>query len=413
MSATTQAIGYPASAPHGRRRFLPGFALLTAGLAGAVEFGPRWGEGAAPSRTLRPLAELGTGFGTDTQAETVSMPSVIAPPLPPAAVITHSSKLRQDWAAFRHLYVTPEGRVIDTGNGNASHSEGQGWGMMAAQAADDAETFATLHDWTSHNLQRRPYDHLHAWRYKPTDANPVPDLNNAVDGDLFIAAALARAAVRWNRPDYAEKAAKIGRDILGLVRTAGARTILLPGATGFEKQDGYIVNPSYYAFALFNDLAPLVPSHSWSLLRQDGTALVLQGRYGKWMLPPDWVHVDRNNGALSIAAGWPPRFSWDAIRVPLHVAWGQVPAAPLTESFRQYWTGSPGNPPAWTDLRTGEVAPYAAPAGMRAVAAASLRSNAADATRAMPSVMASSDYYGAGLVLLSRLATEEIFAATA
>ena len=399
MSASSQVLDYPESvSPElpalGRRRFLPGFALLTAGLgAAALGAAPRWGDG-APVRPIRP--------------ELVSMPPTAVPNAPPPAVVAHSAKLRQDWLAFRHLYVTPEGRVIDTGNGNTSHSEGQGWGMMVAQAADDHETFATLLDWTTHALQRRSSDHLHAWRYKPTDANPVSDLNNATDGDLFIAAALARAAARWNRPDYAERAAHIARDILGSVRTAGARTILLPGASGFERSDCYIVNPSYYAFALFNDLAPLVPSPTWNLLRQDGTALVLQGRYGKWMLPPDWLRVDRRDGALSIAAGWPPRFSWDAIRVPLHVAWGGLAAAPLTESFGHYWAASPSNPPAWTDLRTGEVAPYAASAGIRAVAAVALRSSTLDTTRSMPSVMAASDYYGAGLVLLSRLAAEEI-----
>ena len=29
---------------------------------------------------------------------------------------------------FRARFVLPEGRVVDTYNGNASHSEGQGWG---------------------------------------------------------------------------------------------------------------------------------------------------------------------------------------------------------------------------------------------------------------------------------------------
>ena len=399
MSASTQVLAHPdftspESVSLGRRRFLPGFTLLTAGLAaGAMGVAPHWGDG-APTRPMRP--------------ELVSVPpSIAVPSAPSPAVVVHSAKLRQDWLAFRHLYVTPEGRVIDTGNGNTSHSEGQGWGMMVAQAADDHDTFALLLDWTTRTLQRRS-DHLHAWRYKPTDANPVSDLNNATDGDLFIAAALARAAARWNRPDYAERAAHIARDILGSVRTAGARTILLPGSAGFDRPDGYIVNPSYYTFALFSDLAPLVPSPTWSLLRQDGAALILQGRYGKWMLPPDWLRVDRRDGALSIAGGWPPRFSWDAIRVPLHVAWGGIAAAPLTESFRHYWSASPANPPAWTDLHTGEVAPYAAPAGMRAVAAVALRSSTLDTTRTMPSVMAATDYYGAGLVLLSRLASEEI-----
>ena len=383
----------------GRRRFLPGFALLTAGLgAGVTTMGPRWGDGAP----VRPDRVPGPPAGLAAPSVSISVPA-----LPPRPVHVHSARLRQDWLAFRHRYVTPEGRVIDTGNGNTSHSEGQGWGMMAAQAADDADTFAMIHQWTTQNLRRRPYDRLHAWRYKPTDANPVMDLNNATDGDLFIAAALARAAARWDRPDLAEQAAHIGRDILGLVRTAGARTILLPGAMGFEQHGCFLVNPSYYAFALFADLAPLVPSRQWDALRQDGTALVLQGRYGRWMLPPDWLRVDRADGSLSIAPGWPPRFSWDAIRVPLHAAWGEIPAAPMIDSFRRYWVSTPGAPPAWTDLRTGETAPYAAPPGLRAVASVALRHVNESLTDGLTSVTAASDYYGAGLVLLSRLAAEE------
>ncbi len=369
--------------------------MSTSGLAtalgvGVSQFGPRWGDG-APLRAER----------ASPAAEPVSLP---APPVP--RVLVHSAALLRDWQAFRHLYVTPEGRVIDTGNGNNSHSEGQGWGLMAAQAADDHETFARLLEWTTHNLRKRPYDILHAWRYKPSDANPVADLNNATDGDLFIAAALARAAARWNRPDYAAQAARLARCVLGLVRTAGARTVLLPGVSGFEKPDCLMINPSYYTFGLFPDLAALAPSPLWQALRQDGAALVLQARYGRWRLPPDWVRVDRQNGSHSIAPGWAPRFSWDAIRVPLHLAWAGLPAEPLFESFRQYWNAGRGSP-AWTDLITGEIAPYPAPAGIRAVAAVAARTNILDGTVALPSIMAANDYYGAGLVLLSRLALEE------
>ena len=392
----SETIAAPATGLR-RRHFIPGMAALTAGLGAMASFAPDWGDGAP----MRP----GRVDPADRSASVSAPPVIQAPPSP--AIHMHSAAMRQDWAAFRHQYITPEGRVIDTGNGNASHSEGQGWGLMGAQAADDQETFARLLDWTSHNLRRRPNDSLHAWRYKPSDANPVSDLNNATDGDLFIASALARAAIRWQRPDYAAQAARLGRDILGLVRTAGARTVLLPGAVGFEKPDCLLLNPSYYAFGLFPDLAALVPSAKWEALRQDGAALVLQGRYGKWMLPPDWLRVDRADGSLSIAPGWPPRFSWDAIRVPMHLAWGGVAAEPLFASFQRYWTASKGVQPAWVDLCTEETAPYSAPAGIRAVAALAMRSAGQNATTALPSVMAATDYYGAGLVLLSRIAAEE------
>jgi endo-1,4-beta-D-glucanase Y len=395
----SNATSFPASGGLSRRRLLPGMALMTAGIgAGVVQFAPEWND-VAPSRPQRASSYAMNSTPVSTA------PTFKAPPSP--APKMHSAAMRQDWAAFRHQYVTPEGRVIDTGNGNASHSEGQGWGLLGAQAADDRETFERILEWTTHNLRRRPTDSLHAWRYKPGDANPVSDLNNATDGDLYIAAALARAAVRWDRPDYAAQAARLGKDILSLVRTVGTRTVLLPGAVGFEKPDCLIINPSYYAFGLFADLAAVAPSPKWELLRQEGTALILQARYGKWMLPPDWVRVDRADGSLGIAPGWPPRFSWDAIRVPMHLAWGGIAAEPLFASFHKYWTAQRAVQPAWVDLRTEEVAPYSAPAGIRAVATLASHTMGMDRTSALPSVMAANDYYGAGLVLLSRIAAEE------
>ena len=377
-----------APARPGRRRFLIGMGLTLGGLGAAVEFGPDWGAG-APAR-MPAVASI----------------SSVPTPVPPPRPIEYSAADRAEWHLFNNRYITPEGRVIDTGNGNASHSEGQGWGMIAAQACDDPQSFAKIYDWTTHNLQRRPYDCLHAWRYRPGDANPVSDLNNATDGDIYIAAALARAAVRWHRPDYAAAAEKLARAILGMVRKAGARTILLPGAVGFETNDAYVVNMSYYAFGLFNDLAALVPSVQWEALQRDGLAMALQGRFGRWNLPPDWMRVDRHDGGLTIAPGWPPRFSFDAIRVPLHLGWGRLAANPVFESFGQYWNERRAMPPAWVDLKTGEIAPYAAPVGIRAVAAF-VTTSYQGATLAIPSVNLANDYYSAGLVLLSRLASRE------
>lgn len=134
-----------------------------------------------------------------------------------------------EWEAFKRRFLDPSGRVIDTGNGGCSHTEGQGWGMLFAVAFDDPDTFDLLYGWTSRHL-RRGYDALHSWRYQPNAPVPVADRNNATDGDISIAAALWRASRRWNRPDCARVAASMARDILALLVTrAGPRTVLLPG----------------------------------------------------------------------------------------------------------------------------------------------------------------------------------------
>src|SRR3954453_4370013 len=152
------------------------------------------------------------------------------------------------WAAFQARFVAPEGRVVDTGNGGISHSEGQGWGMLLAVRADDRRGFETLHAWTRRTLQR-PRDALHAWRFRPGAAVPVDDPNNATDADLCIAWALLEAGRRWGSPDHLAAGAAIGRDLLRfLVRPAGSFGVLLPGLQGFERAEHLVVNPSYYVF---------------------------------------------------------------------------------------------------------------------------------------------------------------------
>ena len=274
-----------------------------ASLAGATELGPDWGDGAP----LRRPAER-------------DEPSII--PVLPGRRCCTTPPTGPSGRCSAGRYITPEGRVIDTGNGNVSHSEGQGWGLMAAQACDDQASFARILAWTTQNLQRRPFDCLHAWRYRPGEANPVADLNNATDGDLFIAAALARAAVRWRRPDYAVAAERLARAILGLVRQAGARTVLLPGAYGFETGSAYTINLSLLC------LRPVQrPCGAGALVDLGPVAARRVGAGAAGALRPlepaaGLVAGQPGGCGLSIAEAWPARFSYDAIRVPLHLVWG-------------------------------------------------------------------------------------------
>jgi endoglucanase len=48
------------------------------------------------------------------------------------------------WREFLTRYVSPEGRIIDTGNGNISHSEGQGYGLILAEAFGDRSSFERI-----------------------------------------------------------------------------------------------------------------------------------------------------------------------------------------------------------------------------------------------------------------------------
>jgi endo-1,4-beta-D-glucanase Y len=315
----------------------------------------------------------------------------------------------EEWRSFKSRFVSADGRVIDNGSGGVSHSEGQGWGLLFALAAQDQASFDLILTWTVRAL-RRPNDALHAWRFAPKDQPPVRDFNNAVDGDIFIAAALIRAGRLWGRPDHLLAAAAIGRDILRLlVRQAGPFVVLLPGIEGFETANAVTVNPSYYAFPMMSELASIVPSQQWNRLQKDGKALIERGRFGRWSLPPDWLRIGTIDAALAPAPGWPPRFSYDAVRVPLWWAWQRLPAGAAIHSVEEFWTAAPSKVvPAWVDVKTNEMAPYPATLGMTAIMRL-LRLAAGNPNEPNgPTVSDAVSYYDAALILLSHIAEQEM-----
>ncbi|MBB5692313.1 glycosyl hydrolase family 8 [Muricoccus pecuniae] len=315
-----------------------------------------------------------------------------------------------EWPAFRQRFVTPEGRVLDTGNGNISHSEGQGAALLFAVRADDRATFERVLSWTR-TVLRRPTDALLAWRYRPGTATPVSDLNNATDGDLMVAWALTEAAERWGAAQHRALAVQMGRDLLRrVVLSQGDEIVLLPGAEGFFRPDHLVLNPSYYVIPAFRALDRVLPSPHWRALEESGVALASRARFGRWRLPPDWVTLPRGAGRPGLAAGWPPRFSYDAVRVPLYLAWGGRTDGAALRSAVEFWSDpAHASPPAWADLRTNAIAPYGGDAGQRAVerlAQASLYGSGRAAL--LPRVAGAPHYYAASLVMMSQLAWRDL-----
>lgn len=369
-------------------------------------FTPRcdFGHMTAPLRR-RALLALAAAPALPASAAAFGPASPSIRPASPAVPVLEPA----EWQAFRARFIRPDGRVVDTSNGGISHSEGQGWGMLCAEQAMDRETFDSIRTWTSRVLGR-PGDALLSWRFRP-DGNgnlgQVDDPNNATDGDLMFAWALLRAGRRWRSEDYTAQGIAVARDVLRLlVRQVGEETVLLPGAAGFEQRDHVVLNPSYYAFPALRALAQAVPDPTWLRLASDGLALMRRARFGRWGLPADWVALPRAGGRPLPAPGWPARFSYDAVRVPLYLAWAGLGREPAATGAARFWSDPQhGRMPAWTEFSSDSISPYAASAGIRAVAQLAIaKHTGAEPSNNWPSSGEASDYYSAILTLLARLA---------
>ena len=323
--------------------------------------------------------------------------------------LAQTASIESEWAKYRDRFVTEDGRVLDTGNKAVSHTEGQGWTMLFAEAAGDQASFAKVWDWTRNNLQRRD-NALFSWRYDPSDSNkPVADANDASDGDILIAWALIRAAQRWHDAEYDRAAHRIVADIHRhlLVKAPGG-LMLLPGSHGFKSADGTtVVNPSYYIYPALRDFARVLPSPDWQRLRRDGLRLLADGRFGRWGLTPDWIDIGRKGG-LAPAAKFPARFGFEAIRVPLYLIWGQAASPERLASYLDFWNDFGGKPiPAWTDVNDNSLAPYSGSTGFQAIVRLARGYGRPDPLP-LPTIGDKDDYYAASLTLLAAVAQREV-----
>jgi endoglucanase len=320
------------------------------------------------------------------------------------------------WEQYKQAFVQTSGAVMDSGNKGISHSEGQGYAMLLAASYGDRSGFRKLWSWTRTHLQVRD-DRLFAWNWSATHG--VQDKNNATDGDLLIAWALLRGAERWNNPDYHEAARRITVDILDkLILKLGAYTILMPAEYGFQHGNRWQINLSYWVYPALQELAQLVPDRRWQALIDDGKKLTEIASRGRWQLPPDWIEMTAITPPVP-AMKRPPRFGYEAIRLPLYLVWSGEKDADVLHNSRTFWqqTSQRKYMPAWVDILSGEEAEYPAPDGFRAIW--QLTDRAIDNGQSKGQIAAPNtaitkdihgqDYYSASLLLLSRVAYKEQF----
>lgn len=333
----------------------------------------------------------------------------------------YSAALRQHWSAWVEQHLDPVGRVVDDLQDGVSHSEGQGYGMLLAVALGDRVRFEAMASWTRNHLAVRPTDALHAWRWDPADGGRIDDINNASDGDLFIAWALTRAADTWNAPEHAIAAREIAADLdrlcLHEFPDRPGWPVLLPGAVGFSFPDRVVLNTAYPMPRALDALAARFSMPRLASCARMSTAIL--DAISEEHLPPDWIEIGPDG--VQAASDRRKVFGYEAIRVPLFDIWsGRFAAPPVRQAARLYretlgggqrLTGK-AETPVVADVDTWQVLESSAEPGYHALAALTLcalgsQKVLASQPYALPDFRAAQAYYPATLHLMALVAAAE------
>ena len=226
----------------------------------------------------------------------------------------------QCWRFWRARFVQPDGRVVDDLQNATSHSEGQGYGLLLAQAHGDERTFRNIEEWTDHNLAIRQ-DNLMAWQWIPRRRDNIDDWHNATDGDLFRAWALLRAARDSGWWEYRDKAIAIARDISALCLAPDPRApgelLLKPGAESRATPERVLFNPSYIMSRALRELGYAADDDR--LIRAADHGETVLAELSREPVMPDWIDV--TPGGFAPPQEHELRSSYDALRIPLYLSW--------------------------------------------------------------------------------------------
>ncbi|CTQ00749.1 exported hypothetical protein [Klebsiella variicola] len=96
------------------------------------------------------------------------------------------------WERYKARFMMSDGRIIDTANGNVSHTEGQGFAMLLAVANNDRPAFDKLWQWTDSTLRDKS-NGLFYWRYNPVAPDPIADKTTPL---MVILSSPGRCCVR-------------------------------------------------------------------------------------------------------------------------------------------------------------------------------------------------------------------------
>ena len=253
-----------------------------------------------------------------------------------------SRSSRDEWRLYQSRFITPEGRVVDTGNGGISHSEGQGYGMLLAVAYDDAAQFERLWRWTESHLQVRDDRSVRlalAARCADRRGGRRPQQRGRRRPADRLGAGARRARAGRSRATAPRRARSRATSWTSSAVEAGGRRLLLPGPAGLRprrRRDGQPV---------LLDLPGLRASSRRSRPRRPGrsstprgVALLRAARFGR--LAAAARLADARPSRRARRRRFPPIFGYNAIRIPLHLVWGGIDDVDLLRAVPRLCRGA-------------------------------------------------------------------------
>jgi endo-1,4-beta-D-glucanase Y len=274
-------------------------------------------------------------------------------------VFSNNALLLETWNEYKKNNIQPSsGRTIDKSQNDLTTSEGESYTMLRSVWMDDKSTFDNSWQFTENNLQRP--DHLFSWKYGKISSGEYGILtseggeNTASDADEDIALSLLMAYSRWNDSKYLQAAQPIITSIWNEeVVNVDGKPVLTADDLERNSKTTVVVDPSYFAPADYKIFAKIDPMQNWAGLTSNSYSLLdelssapLDKNHSDG-LPPDWIEINRTNGALVPAAtsSLDTNFSYDAMRIPFRLAldysWFKDPRDLATLSrfgfLKQFW----------------------------------------------------------------------------
>ena len=232
------------------------------------------------------------------------------------------------WQDYAARFVDGQGRVYDPNGDQHTTSEGEAYSLFFALVANDRGRFDRILSWTQANMAQGDLrTHLPGWLWGK-DKNGswgALDVNSAADADVWMAYTLVEAGRLWKFPPYE----RVGRAMMGLVakketqELPGFGPMLMPGPTGFQHGNNWILNPSYLPVFIFQRFAAVDPAGPWVQIAVRIPTLLDQSARHGWAM--DWVDYVPGDGFYPTTEQNPdgdkattaPGGSYDAIRVYL------------------------------------------------------------------------------------------------